>query len=127
MSHTEFPPLRVTSRLARLRTRFAASTGRRRSDRRMHAGGRAIHGVSAIVLVLGLFLPMYAAGNVAASPQSSSPVDPSAQDSNTVIAAPSQVSITGDFGQFDLTSYDGVWKGVFAVQPGQYNYQFVVT
>ncbi len=106
-------------------SRFTRHLGH--SGGRLQASGRAVHVVSAIVLVVGLLMPIFSAGQSLAAPifpQTST--NHKAQNDNTVIANPSQVSISGDFGQFSLTDFDGVWKGVFPVPAGSYSYQFVV-
>lgn len=91
----------------------------------MPASGRVVHLMSALFLVIGLFLPMMATAE-AAPVQAPVSTDPNAQNDNTVIPSPSQVSISGDFGQFSLTDFDGIWKGIFPVPAGSYSYQFVV-
>jgi len=106
-------------------SRFTRRPGRTGSG--LQASGRTVHVVSAIVLVVGLFMPIFSAGQSLAAPifpQTST--NHKAQNDNTVIGNPSQVSISGDFGQFSLTDFDGVWKGVFPVPAGSYSYQFVV-
>ena len=118
--HAAFPRLSI-SRLAR---RI------RRSGGGDQTSGRIVHLMSAIILMAGLFLPIFNAGGAAAAtapvfPQTST--NPKAQNTNTVIPSPNQVSLSGDFGQFSLTNFDGVWKGVFPVPAGSYSYQFVVT
>lgn len=120
MPRATFPRLPIL-RLAR-RARRSGSSG-------IHVSGRVIHLMSAVILMAGLFLPIFSAGGAAAAtapvfPQTST--NPNAQNDNTVIPSPSQVSISGDFGQFSLTNFDGIWKGVFPVPAGSYSYQFVV-
>ncbi|MGI8484094.1 MAG: SpaA isopeptide-forming pilin-related protein, partial [Thermomicrobiales bacterium] len=102
----------------------------RRSGGGVQASGRIVHLMSAIILMAGLFLPIFTADGAAAAtapvfPQTST--NPKAQNNNTVIPAPNQVSLSGDFGQFSLTNFDGIWKGVFPVPAGSYSYQMVVT
>ncbi|MGC4106296.1 MAG: SpaA isopeptide-forming pilin-related protein [Thermomicrobiales bacterium] len=102
-----------------------------RSARRLRRHGtlsvsNVIHFISVIVLIAGMFLPLATSG-VSAAPSAPKSTDPKAQQSDTVIPSAQSVSISGDFGQFPLTSFDGVWKGSFPVSPGNYSWQIVVT
>jgi len=115
--------------LPRLPISRLARRARRSGGGRIHASGRVIHLISAIILMASLFLPIFSGGDASAAtapvfPQTST--NPKAQNDNTVIPSPGQVSISGDFGQFPLTNFDGIWKGVFPVPAGSYSYQFVV-
>jgi len=111
----------IRQRLARISRRLG------HSGSQLQASGRAVHVMSAIILVVGLFMPIFSAGQALAAPAfPQTSTNHKAQNDNTVVSNPSQVSISGDFGQFSLTDFDGIWKGVFPVPAGSYSYQFVV-
>lgn len=101
--------------------RAATRSFRRARKSASFSGG--IHLLSAMVLMLGLFLPLVNSG-VSAAP--SAPKS-GAQKAQQVISSPQSVTLSGDFGQFPLQNFDGIWKGSFSVSSGSYNWQILVT
>ena len=100
------------------------------SDRSAHArrrnriarAGWWVHFTGAIALIVGLFMPLVGVPAATAAPELA-PAALAQSADNTVPAAPTQVTATGDFGSIPLTNSNGIWTGVSAVPPGQYQWQ----
>ncbi|HET7529830.1 MAG TPA: hypothetical protein VFJ98_02615, partial [Mycobacteriales bacterium] len=91
---------------------------------RLARAGWWVHFLGAIALIVGLFMPLVGITPATAAPDARSLLAQSADD--TVPPAPTQVTVVGDVsGQ--LTNTNGIWTGVFAAPPGQYQWQIQAT